>query len=315
MSVESIESIENDNQETWSQLCGELQDFGVSEAVSVKHKSFIIQWMKEATCDATDSGWAGSVRSGEISLQSYDTSSDVQVEQGPKTNKQPTKSAQTIRVPSTPLAKQVLVKRLTTLMLRPFRSPTAVHRAARDGDLDKIDLALQQGGDINFKDSYSLTPLHWAIIRGHVDVSRRLLERGADPEHRDSDGRTALGVAAWQGIEEIVEVLLEYNANIEAQDAQGLAPLHGAAKNRCPKVCGILLSHGAPVNQRTLAGWTPLHWAARQGYNEIVSIMFNAGADVRAKGKAGETALSLAVSEGHESTVAEVQGLLKDQRA
>ena len=58
----------------------------------------------------------------------------------------------------------------------------------REGSLADVDLALVQlkknGGNINSRNSFGLTPLHIATWRNHIPIVRRLLAAGADPDAR-----------------------------------------------------------------------------------------------------------------------------------
>lgn len=60
--------------------------------------------------------------------------------------------------------------------------------AVRDGSLSDVDLALlmlkKNGGNVNARNQFGLTPLHIATWRNHIPVVRRLLEAGADPNAR-----------------------------------------------------------------------------------------------------------------------------------
>lgn len=301
ISVESVESIENDNKEAWEDLCRELQDLGISPAVASQHRAFIVKWMKEAldtgafdTAEGLQAMVTGqSTDSGEQSTSFGDTV-ERSLSSEPSLRKPRLESGSLSRGSVTVTqSKASIAARTLIAVAKPFRSKTAIHRAARDGDLTVIRKTLALGADINFCDSYGLTALHWAIMRGQEAATRLLLDEGADPERRDSDGRTALGVAAWQGLEEVVLMLVECHADLAARDSEGLTPLHGTARNRCPIVAGILLAHGAPVELRDKKGWTALHWAARQGYGEMVKLLIEAGADVRAKSNDGSMPLTL----------------------
>lgn len=59
---------------------------------------------------------------------------------------------------------------------------------AREGSLADVDSALVQlkknGGNINSRNSFGLTPLHIATWRNHIPIVRRLLAAGADPDAR-----------------------------------------------------------------------------------------------------------------------------------
>lgn len=55
----------------------------------------------------------------------------------------------------------------------------------REGSVSDVDSALsmlrKNGGNINSRNLFGLTPLHIAAWRNHIPVVRRLLEAGADP--------------------------------------------------------------------------------------------------------------------------------------
>lgn len=57
--------------------------------------------------------------------------------------------------------------------------------------------------------------------RGFEDIVRLLLEQGANIESKDSDGCTALPHAAKMGHQDMVRLLLEQGANIESKDIDG----------------------------------------------------------------------------------------------
>ena len=58
----------------------------------------------------------------------------------------------------------------------------------REGSLAGVDSALallkRNGGNINARNAFGLTPLHIAIWRNHIPIVRRLLAAGADPDAR-----------------------------------------------------------------------------------------------------------------------------------
>ena len=64
--------------------------------------------------------------------------------------------------------------------------------AAWNGDLIKVQIALENGANPNAKNNDGETPLHEASEEGHVEIVKLLLERGVDPNTRDNKGRTPL---------------------------------------------------------------------------------------------------------------------------
>jgi ankyrin repeat protein len=58
---------------------------------------------------------------------------------------------------------------------------TALHMAARRGNVEVIDALLDEGADIEARDSVGDTPLRRAVNCNKVDAAKLLLARGADP--------------------------------------------------------------------------------------------------------------------------------------
>jgi len=87
---------------------------------------------------------------------------------------------------------------------------TDLHKAAYEGDAEKVKELLKKGADPNIKDEKGRTPLHEAAYWGRLDVVRLLLVRGADPTVKDKDGRTPLDLARAEGRREVVSVIEEW---------------------------------------------------------------------------------------------------------
>jgi len=140
-----------------------------------------------------------------------------------------------------------------------------IHLAAREGNIEAVKQAIDDGADLNAKDNVNMTPLHWAANGGH---------------------------------KEIVELLITNGANVNARTPRMVGwhtPLHDAAAAGHKEVAELLIAEGADVNAKdSTFGRTLLHIAAREGHKEIVELLIAKGADVNAKDKNGETPLDLA---------------------
>ena len=129
----------------------------------------------------------------------------------------------------------------------------------RDGDFDKVRLAINFGADLGAKDVYGNTPLYWASYMNRIAIAKLLIERGADVEAKDNDGgRTPLHFAAnWNRIE-TAKLLIERGADVEAKDKWGQTPLHFASSWNHIEIAELLLDRGADVEAKDDRGKTPL---------------------------------------------------------
>eukprot|EP00618_Florenciella_parvula_P019704 CAMPEP_0119522578 /NCGR_PEP_ID=MMETSP1344-20130328/37876_1 /TAXON_ID=236787 /ORGANISM="Florenciella parvula, Strain CCMP2471" /LENGTH=216 /DNA_ID=CAMNT_0007560625 /DNA_START=66 /DNA_END=716 /DNA_ORIENTATION=- len=87
------------------------------------------------------------------------------------------------------------------------KGDTAMHWAARRGDLQLVLLLLDNGGDPNLRESkFGRSPLHEAGMHGHSHVLHEMVKRGADMSMKDSfgDGKTAT---------EYIDLMTQHNEN------------------------------------------------------------------------------------------------------
>ena len=71
-----------------------------------------------------------------------------------------------------------------------FFGETALHRAAKVGDLKMVQILLGHGASVDSTNQYGETPLHFAITGRNPEVIRALLKQGADPDREDIFGRS-----------------------------------------------------------------------------------------------------------------------------
>jgi ankyrin repeat protein len=225
---------------------------------------------------------------------------------------------------------------------------TALHFAARSGDIESAKALLAAGLDVNIVSqpdqpdtpagrggepgyrgggpsrtggpsyettvSAGSTPLLVAAMRAHVPFALLLLEQGADP-NIDSAGFTPLHWAAgtWE--------------NGEANPVFGFIDAMSGIPDRQAKLqlVNALLAHGANPNARMtrrppafaggytdVVGATPFLLASATADVEIMRLLLDAGADPSLKTRSNATALMAAVGMNRtigESAVTEEQSL------
>ncbi len=72
------------------------------------------------------------------------------------------------------------------------RGDTALHHAARNGDLEIVEQLVVSGADVNVTSDHAHFPLYCAAGHGHVETTRYLVEHGADMQARLEDGKTVV---------------------------------------------------------------------------------------------------------------------------
>lgn len=155
--------------------------------------------------------------------------------------------------------------------------------AAARGDVAAVQSLLAAGVDPNAARGDGLTALHMAARAGNLEVTNLLLKGGANVAAVTRlGGYTPLHLASEVAQAATAAALLEAGAQAGVKTtASGVTPLHLAAK--APKgenVIRVLLEHGAQVDAiEASAGQTPLMFAASFGRTEAVRELLGAGAD------------------------------------
>lgn len=126
--------------------------------------------------------------------------------------------------------------------------------------LQNVKHLLQQGYDVNKRDSTFRTPLDYTISLSHhlrdstssssmqQEVVQLLLEHKADPNLQDSGGWTFLHQAAWNGDLPLIQQCVQYgNGTIMAKNNNGSLPVDLAAMRGHHQVTKYLDSHSGDL--------------------------------------------------------------------
>ncbi len=159
-----------------------------------------------------------------------------------------------------------------------FNGQTALHFAARKGNLGIVILLLNGGAEPNPVDPSGHTPLWAAAFQNHPQVIRALVKNGANLNHRDSNGNTAISIAAAGGSDEAIIELAALGLNPDQPNRFGRTPLFDAVEHQKIGAVQELLKLGANPNQRTVSGNTPMQAARGRGNPEIIRLLQEAGA-------------------------------------
>ncbi|CEJ87492.1 hypothetical protein VHEMI04432 [[Torrubiella] hemipterigena] len=164
--------------------------------------------------------------------------------------------------------------------------------AAEAGSPVAVQILLEEGADVDYKDTEGSTALHWAVAEGHVETSRVLLSNGADPSSEDNYNNTPMH---WTVANcSISRLLADYGADVNAKNNVGQSTLLWSALAGRMDVVEILIELGADVNQGDNNGFTALHAAAFTGHEPMTHLLLRTGADANSLDIDGWTALHVA---------------------
>ncbi|KAF7114733.1 hypothetical protein CNMCM5793_009684 [Aspergillus hiratsukae] len=216
---------------------------------------------------------------------------------------------------------------------------TALHRAARRGNLAVVKWLLNQSVSIDAAGKHRRTPLMLAVYSRNDAVVEQLLQHGARLDARDVNHATVLHLAfmgkfegmvasepphgtepsletlnsdpilkadlkcGLPGLSNIVKMLLEAGADLEAKNAMDETPLARAALDGSTSAVRLLLEKGANVEPRDKFGYVPLLWAACLGHTAVVCLLLEYGASIDSAKADGDTAVILAANNGHHETI------------
>ena len=140
---------------------------------------------------------------------------------------------------------------------------STLYKAAEAGNLERVQVLVEQGVDKDTTGQYGRTPLYAASRNGHLAVVRYLVEQGADMEKADSYGSTPLIWASAYGRLDVVRYLLEQGANRDMATNYGYTSLHCAAEQGHLEIAKLLMVYGADLNARTNDGRLPIDMGHR----------------------------------------------------
>lgn len=138
------------------------------------------------------------------------------------------------------------------------------------------------------------TPLTIAAVKGDAREIQRLLDQGTDVNGRDSHGYTALVWTARSGQTEAMKILLDAGADKEMRKCpRGSTALYHAVSTNNNEAVHLLLARGADANggqdwceevpaerrQPPVDGWPPLMMAISRNNAEVVQALLDKDAD------------------------------------
>ncbi|KAF4944304.1 hypothetical protein FGADI_12788 [Fusarium gaditjirri] len=182
---------------------------------------------------------------------------------------------------------------------------TALQAAVFRGNLEVVQMLLENGANVNVQGGMYTHPLIAASAGGNRAVLQLLLSKGVDIEALDKYHGSALQVASGYGNLKAVQCLLENGADANTCGGHFRTPaLHTAVEHGGPEVIRLLLKHGANVHRTDYFGSTVLHTACDENTSpQTVRLLLKSGADVKAQSRFWGSALQIASLRGNLDTI------------
>ncbi|MDR2343539.1 MAG: ankyrin repeat domain-containing protein [Spirochaetaceae bacterium] len=162
---------------------------------------------------------------------------------------------------------------------------------------------LDHMADPNIKNTTGDTALHEAARIGDIEIMRALLDHGANVNIQDGQGNTAMHIAIpFEAHRAALELLLSYRANPNLRDERGDSPAHIVISlNRTPDILETLLRNNADVTIHNIEGKTPLFLAVEQNRNALLPLLVKYNSDIFALTNEGSTPFGLALGGSKET--------------
>jgi ankyrin repeat protein len=181
---------------------------------------------------------------------------------------------------------------------------TALHFAARQGEVESVRVLLEAGADLNQPDSDGNSVLNLAILNTHYELAQFLLDKGADPNVANKDGRAALFMAIdMHDIDWSPRPARKELDKVTSLDIVKSVVAHGGNVNAQLTNPSTIERFAQDHGDKTLAaGATPFMRAARSADVEVMRFLLEHGADPKLANKDGVTALLVAAGVGYTET-------------
>lgn len=182
---------------------------------------------------------------------------------------------------------------------------TALLLAAKNGNLDIVEMLLQRGFSLNQSNFKKRTALLYAAKGGHCSLVERLLSTAeCDVDAQDIEGNTALLIAVKRGHNDVIESLLASGqGDVSKQDRYGHTALHDAAKTGRMDTLAMLVFHGANKDVQDKYDNTSLMYATLHDHTNCVALLVKAECNVNLTNMGGRSALHTAAQNGFTNIV------------
>ncbi|TFA98055.1 Ankyrin-3 [Trichoderma ghanense] len=180
---------------------------------------------------------------------------------------------------------------------------TLLAACARDGRATAVQWLVENGADIEAKDSSNRTPLMQATLKNHDNIIQYLLEKGADNEAKDINDLTPSLVAMIRKNDNLVQDFIEERGNIDIVDECNQALFAIALREKLNSATDFFLRNGFDMDMTAEDKYTPLTWAIANGADDVVEWLVKKGANLDKGDGHDKSPLISAIQKGNKRVV------------
>lgn len=175
------------------------------------------------------------------------------------------------------------------------KNETPLLYAAKNNAGEAVKLLVEQGADVNVKDTEGNNALYYAIRFNNMEAAEALIVGGIDYSSMQFDKTDLFTSAYKQGNTQIIKTMLSHKTNITEKDAEVELVVNKAVFYDDDDMLKWMLQHGLSADSVSSDGYSLLERAIRGDKANIFKILSEHGADLNARTKDGRTLLQCAV--------------------
>ena len=151
--------------------------------------------------------------------------------------------------------KQILITIVAVVLVGCGTQPQSPRKSLileiEEGNTAKVIEMINEGADINTRDSIQRTPLHAAARKNNTEIMELLITKGADIEATVAGIKfTPLFDAAMGGKKEAIQLLIQKGAKVNAKTPAGETPVDFASGT---EAADLLRKHGGKTGEELKA--------------------------------------------------------------
>ncbi len=173
------------------------------------------------------------------------------------------------------------------------KGSTPLFQAARNGNLEVMQLFIEFGADVNFTNGKGVTVLLAAARRGYGYIIEALEKAGVELPQAREHGDYLIAAREYGTS---MRALLALGLDPNTRDSRGIYPLFDTIKYGDPDAVQALIEAGANLTHHDQSRYSPLTAAADSSSEASITALLAAGVDPETPDAKGRTALALAVS-------------------